>query len=106
MAPKIDENWFKIRSGADLGRLILRFWVFWTTSKNQCFLVPVWWLQKSEKIGPRSAWEAPPRPTGSPRVSFQAAWGPGAAARTTRYQGTKGLGTKVLKDNRYEVPKY
>ena len=61
-ASQIDENWYKIRSGADPGGLILRFWSFMKRTNKSMILDLAPAAPKIRKIGPKSDREAPNRP--------------------------------------------
>ena len=55
---KSDVFWTKIRSGADLGRLILSFWPFWSDVKKSSFFDAFPVAPKIKKISPRAILES------------------------------------------------
>ena len=65
MPPKINENWSKNRSGADLGPLIVGFLAFWSDAKKSRIFDASPVGQKSGKSDKQAAWRAPRRERGT-----------------------------------------
>ena len=91
MAPKMHENWSKMRPGADQGRLIVWFLAFWTEVKKSLFFGTFPVAPKSRKIGP-----------GRPREPFPANYG--SAPRWAR--GARGPRGGAFFARRYQVQRY
>ena len=72
--PKSHHKSVKIAHVGTLGLIFSVFYRFWEDSKNQCFLMSLWVVEKSEKSslgGPRVVKVAPTRCQGSGEWGFE-----------------------------------